>query len=315
MKFGIKRQKKVIFCYDGYKYNNNLAQDEIDLILSCEYYWIRKFNIPTKSIKEAKKALPALFEDVLPLGNYEYSCVKVEDNTFLAFAYENDKILHMLKEANFNLSKIKSIRFAQTEFDSYKENSLKSDDDSIYVYKNDILIKLPFDFMQKDEKNISTLLDTIKLSSNKIDFKFYTTILDKKLIISLAVICLLLSFINLAKYIDLSTSLGKYENKKDELKVKYNLPQTTFQMKSILSENQKDLDSQIKLKNAISDIFRLKKVSQGIKIVSVKYRKNRIELLFEGGNLATIKDNLNKNYKVISSNRIKNQTKMEIAYE
>ncbi len=67
-------------------------QKKIDIIISPEFYWVRKFEIPVKNETQARHVLPTLFEDIVnDDAILIYQVIKLEENKFLCFAYNNKK--------------------------------------------------------------------------------------------------------------------------------------------------------------------------------------------------------------------------------
>lgn len=303
MKFGIKKSNKILFFYKGYEASLKNQDLELDVVLSCDFYWVRIFNIPTKSIKEAKKTLPALFEDILPSGNYDYMCVKLEDNKYVAFAYDNDEILQALKQSNLNVSKIKSLRFAQTEMLSYENSIIEVNSDYLLSYENGILIKLPFNLGHKEIVNIGVVTKNIKLSQNRVDFKFYTTLIDSNIIKILTLLFLSIALINMVKYINIHLTISQLDKQKEEQILNYELPKTSLQLNSILDELLQNDKKQAELKVAIDYILKFQNISQYSTIHKFLYSKNKIIVSFNEPNEQAIKNYLSKKYKILSSRK------------
>jgi len=67
------------------------------VLLSPALYWVRAFELPVKSEKEAKKLLPSLFEEFLPEGEFSYYGYFEEDR-YIGFAYEEESIRSVLAQ-------------------------------------------------------------------------------------------------------------------------------------------------------------------------------------------------------------------------
>lgn len=294
IKFGIKKNTTKLFCNKNYKHSP-MQDQELDIILAPEFYYVRKFTIQVKTTKEAKKFLPSLFDEFLPQGEFEFYCIKLDENSYLAFAYENLKILDFLKKANFNISKIASIRFAQTEYLDFQDKLLVHENKN-YSYENGILLSLPFNLSQKQELNLEKATQNIELSKHKIDFKFYNTVIDKKVIISISVIFIIISLVNFAKSYNTNSQISYFEQEKEKIKQEYSLPQTTFQMNSILGSLEQKSKEQLSKSKLINHILKFKKVKKDAILKGFDLRKKSLKITFEGENLKAIENYIKKEY-------------------
>ena len=77
-----KKVKKVFLSLDTKIYETS----KVDIILSPEFYWVRVFKLPVKSITQAKTVIPSLFEDlIVDNDKLSYYIIKIEENKYLCF--------------------------------------------------------------------------------------------------------------------------------------------------------------------------------------------------------------------------------------
>ena len=208
-------------------FNQNIDEN-VNVILSPEFYWIKKIDIPIKSLKEAKKIAQNIFdlED-----HYKFDAIKIKDN-FFALAIDKNLKLNIPKKY------ISSIRIAQTELYDFDVINL----DNKHLEKiDDILFLLP---SNKNGKNLEDILTNLKLSSYKIN----DLNLDKTSIIVIFSILIISMFALIINIISYKSTYNQLTQKQDNLK-KYNLPLTNIQLDSILDN----------LKNKEYNIILLKK--------------------------------------------------------
>ncbi|MDQ7066925.1 MAG: hypothetical protein Q9M40_02365 [Sulfurimonas sp.] len=74
-----------------------MKREKVSIILSPSLYWVQKLSLRVKYVREVKKLLPSIFEDMLPAGQYSYSAYKRGDDFFI-FAYEDKAILKLLQD-------------------------------------------------------------------------------------------------------------------------------------------------------------------------------------------------------------------------
>ena len=158
-------------------FNQNITED-INLILSPQFYWIKKIDIPLKSINEAKKIAKNFFE---LNGEYIFDAIKL-DNNFFAIAI--DKNLEIKIDKKY----IKSIKLAQTELYQYDAINLENN----YQLKKIEDILFCFPEHTPDAPYINDIIDNLKLSKFNINL-FNSIEIDKSIIVSLSLIFTLLT--------------------------------------------------------------------------------------------------------------------------
>jgi len=220
--------------------------ENVNIILSPQFYWIKKIDIPLKSLRTAKKIAKNMFK--LDEKEYNFFALKI-DNEFYAIAIE--------KNLNLKIDKkyIKNIYIAQSELKDFE----CIDANKCILKKVDGIL---FCFKDKCKNKIDDILQNIKLSNNKINL-FHTIEVDKK---SFLLINLSIFFISI--YFLINGLLYKNSN----ININYgNLPHTTFQLKSILN------DLQLKQKR----IKKLKKDLEYISLTPLNKNESFIKLKFD----------------------------------
>ena len=116
------------------------VDEKVNIILSPSMYWVKKLSLPLSKSSEAKKLLESIFEDTLPLGNYNYSVYK-EGKFFFAFAYDDKFIIDTLEEKGISVANVASVHFAQSEL-GFIEGAVKINETQSIFLKDGILILL-----------------------------------------------------------------------------------------------------------------------------------------------------------------------------
>ena len=293
-----KKKYKILFLDPNSK--SMVIDEAVNIILSPSLYWVKKITLFVKHVREVKKLLPSIFEDILPEGKYNYSVYKGNTNSeFLIFAYEDKKILDTINKQNIPISNIASIHFAQSEL-SYLPKAVKiNENESIYV-KDEIVVIVPNIWGGNDYLD----LNQITLSKHKISLEQFSHIVDTK---SLYKIFAVLSIFIILIFSELYITNKKVQNiqkQKDTLFSKYSLKPTMIQNKTILKRYKIIHEKQIKLREIISYILTLSlKKDEKMTLLSVK--NNGIYVNFSGikdKNFAHITSSLkSKNIKFTSS--------------
>ena len=89
---------------------NKQIKEQVNVILSPQYYWIKKIDIPVKNRFTAKKIAKNIFD--FDEKEYFFDAVKIKD-TYFAIAINKNLKLKIPKKY------IKSLRIAQVEFYDY----------------------------------------------------------------------------------------------------------------------------------------------------------------------------------------------------
>ena len=270
---------------------NEKIKEKVDVILSPQFYWIKKIEVGV-SLKEAKKMAKYFFK--LDEKEYIFDAFEI-NNQFFAIALKKDLNLKIDKKY------INSIRLAQIELFNFDCIDVGN-----YLIKkiDDIL----FCFPKKNEKciNINEILKNIKLS--KYTFNIYNIVnIDKNILFYLISSLIIFNIFFFIKGISYKKELVKIETKKISLK-KYNMPLSLYQLDSIY----------IALKNEDNRIIKIKKV---LAFLSVKL--NRFEfkkISFNKDFTLVIKTNKNldsyfKNFNILNSKVQNNNYIIKFKYE
>lgn len=290
--------------------NTHIQNDSIvDIILSPEFYWTRKFEIPLKNSKDIKNILPTLFEDILDdINKYQYFAYHLRDNIYVCFAYNTEEILNELIKKGFSQANINSIHFAQSEFLIFSTFNIN---ETNYTYSEDILVKvpknLPLNFEKIDEK-----IKNLTLSRHKINIKLYSNIIEQKYINILCAIFLVFIFFNFYQTINYSNQISNIEKEKDNIKTNSSLPQTSIQTKAIIISNTNKLKEQKNLRDIVSYIIDFKSNEKDGRINTIKYNDKKVQIEFIDVDIKKTKDYINKKYKITKENTIANTLILEI---
>lgn len=282
---------KVFLC----KNSKIFKKDRVDIILSPEFYWVRIFDIPVANESHARRVLPTLFEDIIDnTKQYSYKLIKLKENNYLCFAYEDKNIIEGIKNSGLNISSINNIYFAQTE--CYDYDTFEVDGNSFLYTKEKVLVKAP-DGLLNDTENLKTKLSSISLSSNKIDLRLYNKLLSTKQIVFIAICSIVIAALNLYKIYEYKSETNKIESKIELEKNKNKLPKSMIQTNSIISKYKKVYNIEVEKREALGYII----ANKTLKLKNLYLEKNFLNLNFENQDKAYVEDFLSKKYKIIDS--------------
>jgi hypothetical protein len=247
MSFFEKQVGKVVFFT---KNSPKYFAGDYSLILSPQFYWIKRVKLPVKSEYKAKKLAPSVFEGSLPEGETYFYDVKYEKDrdSFIVIAYSKEHIYKAIKEKFSSTSKILGIYFAQYELKDL-DTCIAIDEEISLGNVDGLLIQVPSSCVQSEE-NVKKYLPKVKLSSKKIKIENFIDN-DIKNYIYYFIFLGLFVLSQMITYIAYNHDLSKYNDMRNNLIIKYHLPKTTFQLNSIKKSLQKELKEQKAIKNAL----------------------------------------------------------------
>ena len=250
--------KKILYT----KFFNEKIEEKADVILSPEFYWIKKINAPVKSLKEAKKLSKNIFDLE---GEYIYDAFKLKDKFFAVAFNKNIKI-------NIPQKYINSVRIAQIEL--YDYDCIKIDENH-YIQKFDDLL-FCFPTPKQNCRDLNEILKNLKLSNKTFNLLNRFEI-DKSIIILAAIIFIFVNF---------SLLLNAYLNKKEIKKIsaktqnileRQNLPKTSFELNSILNTLKTAKKKQEIIKKDLEFISNLP-LQKGEYVKKLSFKDNEFEI-------------------------------------
>ncbi len=303
MNFFSDRKKPVYFVTKNF---NKHIDEKCDIVLSPEFYWVKKVTLNLKFSFEVKKMAPSIFDGVLPNGQFEYKVYKLSPIEYIIIAYDIQKILRDLERLDIDTSLVDKIYTAQNEF-LENDITLRVDENFGIVSEDGVILFMPEKFLDTLlQVSVHDILKDKKLSSDYIYSRNFQRVhvshKDSSLLLWLLVILVLLLCVNILK---IQKDRGYISRQKESLIKSYGLPKTSFEIKSMESELSKIEIAQNRLKYAIVylDKFQLK---NGELFDSLKYRKNGIKLsikLKDRKREDEFKKYISKNFKILKSYR------------
>jgi hypothetical protein len=253
---------------------------KVDIILSPSLYWVKKLTLPVKYARDVKKLLPSLFEDILPDGNYSYAVFK-EEEEFVAFAYEDKKIIDELSKKGISVSSTENVYFAQTELLS--STPCKLNDKEALILDNGIVFIAPIEWTQ----NIQPLiLNSVSSSKKTIKLQQFSHIIDNS---SLNKIGLLLGVFIVVLSIEMFITMQKIdaiEQNRQKLFSDYKLYPTMMQNRAVLTDYEQTFTRQTRLRNILEILLKLD-LKQ--KITKIDLKNKTLHVTMKGVDQATSK--------------------------
>ncbi|MBE0514480.1 hypothetical protein [Sulfurimonas sp.] len=207
------------------------TEQKINIILSPSFYWVKKISLPLKHVRDVKKLLPSIFEEILPKGNYSYAVYK-EEGYFLAFAYEDKKILEFLAKNGISGAHIANICFAQTFF-SETDLPLLINKERALVMQDGIVLMVPSSW-QTSAKEF--YIDDRAFPKQTIVLEKFNYIVDKKKIYRIGSILIFIALLLGVELFMVQQNRDEILLAKESLFSKHNLKPTMMQNESMVKK-------------------------------------------------------------------------------
>jgi len=295
----------------GRKYEN---KERIDIVLSPEFYWIKKIEFDIKNIRSAKKISPSLFEGSLPHNNFSFKVLK-QDRNFYAIAYDINEIKEEIENSGLNINSVKKLYFTQKEFENI-DKCIKLDDFYSLAKIENIWTKIP-KICSEESVDIENILNNLKLSNFFVTLSKKNEItIDKKLLKGIFVILVLLVASQVVELFSYNKELIEIEKKEKKILQDYSLPATMIQLRSI----EKRLDKKLKMDLAKKELLKfISKLSiKGSKIKRLVIKKEEVLMEIEDEKediIENLKKEIEKSYKILKVKKNKNIFKVWWRYE
>ncbi len=252
------------------------SDENIAVVLSPALYWIKKVELPVKSIREAMPLLPSLFEDQLEdTQKYNYYAYK-EDNIFYIFAYNDIDIIELLEKKGLTLQQLKGVYFAQNECNNI-EKPLKISKESALIVKDSIVTKVPLAWVDDyDELDLTNH----NLTKHVITLKQYGNAPQDKNIYILSLFFILFALFSGIDYYLNQQKLTIVEEKKSKLFQKYQLKPTMFQNMALLKKYTKIDKEQKSIRELLALVLKTS-LKPNEKLLKLSYKNKKMLLQFK----------------------------------
>jgi hypothetical protein len=223
----------MLFVTPSYQFDNNATDKRYTLVLSPHYYWCKKSLRSFKNSTQAKKFAASMFELD---GNYSYD-VYTHDGELFFVAFDTKRIEKMLLDQGFDLGQVEKIYLAQAFFNDFK-NPIAINETEALARINGVVVVVKKSLCTKldDENELSTFAQQ-NMRALKVKGLGRQNIggLGRPLIAlgSVAALWMITTFINLFM------TQNELMAKQEALKSSYHLPETSFQLKSMVRRLEK----------------------------------------------------------------------------
>lgn len=312
MSFFNKEKKPIYFVTKDFK---NELLEKSNLVLSPEFYWAKKMTLNLRYSYEAGKMAASVFDGILPAGTFKFKVFKLDKNEFIFIAYDIQSIIKQLESMGIDMHLVEKIYTAQSEFMD-EDVALRVNGTYAIASNEGVVTYVPLKFLNSSiHTRVNDILEEKKLSKNYIYSKSFQNVKinakESNLILWLLVILVSMLFLNVLKTQKERNFLTEQKN---SLIKKYNLPSTTFQIKSLQDELSRIDLQQSRLKLAIIYLGNFK-LSKKEFFNSLSYKQNSLKFsvkLDSPQKEQNFKKYIAKKYKIVKTGRYNGDYMIEV---
>ena len=247
----------------------------VDIILTPEFYTVKRESLPVQYTYQAKRIAPSLFNGLLDSAEgYEYFVSKDNDR-WLFIAYNMEEIKNFLISKNINIEYISKVYFAEQMVESFNV-PIALDDKKALVNLNGTAVIIPQSALT-EESTVSTIKSNNRPKSG-INIGASNSFLTTKQSIYLSLFFILFSFMFIiegSRYGEDSHIIKKEMNL---LLEKYPALKSTYTRKNI-SKKYKNLNQKERQKRNLVKIFSTM-IFKGVKLISLEMDNKKFHVVF-----------------------------------
>ena len=149
----MENDRPLILIHSQMEYLSGISSKGVDIMLTPQFYTIKRESLPVKYAYEAKRIAPSLLEGLLEnTQDYQYFVQKEEDD-WLFIAYDIEKIKAFLINRGLALTSISKMYFAEQSSALFKAPVLLGDNDALVNIDGTITV-IPQIVLPEDETPI-----------------------------------------------------------------------------------------------------------------------------------------------------------------
>lgn len=279
------------------------------IIITPEYYIIKKVPLPVRFKIQAIKMAPSVLEDLAAKDRaYKYFCFKSEDDEWIFIAYSMEQIEDILNVKNIDKDVIEGIYFAQELVDTINK-PLPINSGCSLVNIEGIIVCLPY----KDRAVPTLEIDTLKLKHKIFSGPAFSVDVSIKKLIAVSLIFFIWGVVLLVQtYEDTKQAQNEIERYQTVLQ-KQETPKSGYATSNILSEYTKIDKEQSAIRDDLSGFDAL--LDEKIKIKEIVFENKNIKIVFETKiehNMQSFEKQAKKMGFAFKTNALKNEISLEV---
>ncbi len=291
----------------------DLPSERFNIVLSPVYYWFKSEALPVKSVAQAKKLAPSLFDGMVPEGEYSYHAIK-QGEQFWLFAYNDALIVAKLTQLGIKPSQINKIFFAQTE--CFELDVALDINDGFALIAQEGVVSLVVSQYVQSNTSIAHYFSKRPLSKHAISLSFFqNSFIDEKYIYRLIGVAVAVILVYFGNYLILRKDLQHEKGREVAIIDKYKLPQTSFELEGLKHALYSKEKRQLELRSNIKKLLDVSlQKGEYVKKLDITQKTARYEIVMSGSKRAeAIKADVQKHFKISSPKVIDNTFYVSVA--
>ncbi|WP_295419997.1 hypothetical protein [Sulfurovum sp.] len=239
--------KELLLVHAGMK--RVFLSHSVDVMLTPQYYTLKKEELPVKYLYQAKKIAPSLFEGLLEeVGTYEYLVYK-EEGKWVFIAYNPGQIRSLLLSKGIKPEEVGKIFFAQQALEHFTAPVLLGEGEALVALDNTVVV-VPQAALDEEVKPIPFTNSFTPRTGITLKGMHGGSLLTMKQAIALAVIFIVFAAIFTAEGLRYSKGSNALQAEMQELQEAYPSLQSRIQRESI-ADKYRSIDSKERRKREI----------------------------------------------------------------
>ena len=252
----------------------------INVMLTPQFYTMKKEALPVKYLYQAKKIAPSLFEGLLEeSGTYDYLVFKEKD-TWVFIAYDSEEIRSFLSTKGIREEYVSKVFFAQQAADAFQKPVMLSENEVLMTIGGVVTV-IPKSVLA-DEFQTTEFNESFTPSSGVTIQGAHTSFIGKKEAIILASVFTIFAVAFFVEGWQYSRSLKVQQQEMQELLEAYPALQSKLQRESIALK-YKTIDSkERKKRETIKALAEM--IFKGVTLTSYHMNEKHFKLVFSCAN-------------------------------
>lgn len=260
--------------------------DSVNIMLTPEFYTLKKERISVKYTYQAKRIAHSLFMGLLEEGReYEYMVWK-EGDEWVFIAYDTQKIAEFLETKGFTFSQVAKVFFAQQSLALF-EGALAVGENKVLVAIDAVMVLLPRAILRDEERPSLVFSNRFTPKIGASLQSSHSSYLSLPHTIILTIFLILFAIIFVFEGYSLKNRGGEANIELEALYEAHSSLSSSYTRKGILDKYQR-LDKKERQKRETIKIFSTI-IFKGVTLSSLKINEKKFKALFACKDKATLK--------------------------
>jgi len=147
----MEKDRPLILIHSEMKYHSDTSPDGINIMLTPQFYTVKRESLPVQYAYQAKRIAPSLFEGLLENTQEHKYFVDKEEEHWLFIAYDIEKIKSFLTSKGIEIANVSKMFFAEQSIAKFKAPVLLGEKDALVNLEGTMTI-IPQVVLQEEEK-------------------------------------------------------------------------------------------------------------------------------------------------------------------